>query len=96
MSHVISYLDLAKHPVVSMVKSVDQDVERGEDMLMLGYALVLMAPIFAPIAPPHVLLPLMAIAFVASVCMARRNFHSIQKKIINRYDCLSRARSLGA
>jgi hypothetical protein len=81
MSHVNAYLDLAKHPVVSMVKAVDQDVERGEDILMLGYALVLMAPIFAPIAPPHILLPLMAIAFVTSVCMARRNFHGIQKKL---------------
>ena len=81
MPHVNSYLDLAKHPVVSMVKGVDQDVERGEDILMLGYGSVLMAPMFAPIAPPYVLLPLMAIAFVASVCMARRQFHNTQQKL---------------
>jgi hypothetical protein len=81
MSQSKSYLDLAKHPVVSMVKAVDHDVERGEDILMLGYGLVLMAPIFAPIAPPQILLPLMAVVFVVSVCMARRNFHGIQQKL---------------
>jgi len=81
MSHDNSYLDLAKHPVVSMVKAVDKDVARGEDILMLGYGSVLMAPIFAPIAPPHILLPLMAIAFVTSVCMARRHFHNTQHKL---------------
>ena len=83
MSQVNSYLDSANHPVVSIVKAVDEDVAHGEDILMLGYALVLMAPIFAPVAPPHILLPVMALAFVVSVCMARRNFHGIQKKLID-------------
>ena len=81
MSHVNSYLALAKHPVVSMVKALDQDVERGEDILMLGYGMVLMASMFAPIAPPHILLPLMAIVFVVSVCTARRHFHNTRQRL---------------
>ncbi|MDD4914502.1 MAG: hypothetical protein PHW13_05620 [Methylococcales bacterium] len=76
-----AYLDTPGHPVASIVRGVDKDVERGEDMLMLGYGLVLMAPIFAPVAPPHILLPLMALAFAVSVCRARLNFHATQKKL---------------
>lgn len=81
MSQAKAYLDSAAHPVVAIVAGVDQDVERGEDILMLGYSLVLMAPIFAPIAPPKVLLPLMALAFVVSVCAARLNFLGIRNKL---------------
>lgn len=76
-----SYLGLTNHPVISIVTGVDHDVEHGEDILMLGYSLVLMAPFFAPIAPPRILLPLMALSFILSVCFARRNFHSIQRKL---------------
>lgn len=76
-----SYLRLTNHPVVSIVKGVDRDVERGEDILMLGYSAVLMAPFFAPFAPPKILLPLMALSFIVSVCFARRNFHGIQRKL---------------
>ena len=76
-----SYLGLTHHPVVSIVQAVDHDVERGEDMLMLGYSAVLMAPFFAPITPPRILLPLMALAFILSVCFTRRNFHHIQKEL---------------
>lgn len=76
-----SYLGLTNHPVVSIVKGVDRDVERGEDILMLGYSAVLMASFFAPIAAPKILLPLMALSFIVSVCFARRNFHSIQRKL---------------
>jgi hypothetical protein len=74
-----AYLDAAEHPVIAIIQGVDKDVERGEDMLMLGYGLVLMAPIFAP---PHILLPMMAVAFVISVCRARSNFHAIHKKLL--------------
>jgi hypothetical protein len=55
MSQSTAYLNSATHPVVAIVTGVDKDVEHGEDILMLGYSLVLMAPIFAPIAPPRVL-----------------------------------------
>lgn len=81
MSQSTAYLDSVAHPVVAIVAGVDRDVERGEDILMLGYSLVMMAPIFAPIAPPRVLLPLMALAFVVSVCVARRNFLGIRDKL---------------
>jgi len=81
MNKLEPYPKLSKSPVVSIIKGVDKDVERGEDILMLGYATALMAPIFAPVAPPHILLPLMAIAFVASVCCARLNFHNIKSKL---------------
>lgn len=77
-----TYLDSTAHPLVAIVAGVDRDVERGEDILMLGYSLVLMAPIFAPIAPPKVLLPLMALAFVLSVCAARLNFLGIRDKYL--------------
>ncbi|QPK63198.1 hypothetical protein IVG45_20720 [Methylomonas sp. LL1] len=76
-----TYLDSVDHPVIAIVSGVDREVERGEDILMLGYSLVLMAPIFAPIAPPKVLLPLMALAFVISVCLARMNFLGIGRKL---------------
>jgi hypothetical protein len=75
------YPDTAKNPLVSIVKGVDKDVERGEDIIMLGYCSVLGAPMFAPIAPPHILLPLMALAFLISVCVARKHFHNIQAKL---------------
>ena len=78
MSQSNAYLDSVAHPLVAIVNGVDKDVERGEDMLMLGYSLVLMAPIFAPIAPPRILLPLMALAFAISVCRARLNFLGIR------------------
>ena len=81
MSQLKSYLDSENHPVVSIVKGVDRDVERGEDILMLGYLLILMAPMFAPFAPPNILLPLMALTFAVSVCVARHNFHAIKQKL---------------
>ena len=77
-----SYLDSTAHPLVSIVSGVDKDVERGEDFIMLGYSFVLMAPIFAPIAPPRILLPLMALVFVLSVCIARTHFLNIRRKFL--------------
>lgn len=80
MSETKSYLESTACSMAAIVASVDKDVERGEDILMLGYSFVLMAPIFAPIAPPKVLLPLMALVFVISVCVARKNFLLIRDK----------------
>jgi len=81
MSNKASYVNTERCSAVAIVAAVDRDVERGEDILMLGYAVVLMAPIFAPIAPPNILLPLMALAFVVSVCAARQNFLGIRDKL---------------
>lgn len=86
MSQRAVYLNLAEHPVVAIVTGVDHDVERGEDILMLGYGFVLMAPLFAPILPPQVLLPLMAAALVLSVCMTRANFQGIRRKLYQAID----------
>jgi hypothetical protein len=80
------YPTLVNQPVTSIIKGVDRDLERGEDIIMLGYGLVMMAPIFAPVAPPQILLPLMALAFLVSVCMARNHFHKIQKRILASMD----------
>ena len=86
MSQSPVYLNLATHPVVAIVAGVDRDVERGEDILMLGYGFVLMAPLFAPMLPPQVLLPLMALAFLISVCLARANFQEIRRKLYQAID----------
>lgn len=75
------YLNQFDRPVVAIVKGIDRDVERGEDILMLGFGLVLLAPVFAQLLPPQVLLPLMAFAFALSATWARRNFHDMQRRL---------------
>ncbi|MGZ5532304.1 MAG: hypothetical protein ACXWEU_10645 [Methylomonas sp.] len=76
-----SYLSEFDRPVVAIVRGIDRDVERGEDILMLGFGLVLMAPILAPLLAPKVLLPLMALAFAISSTLARRNFGVMQQRL---------------
>ncbi len=78
MSNSSDYQNLDRASVYTIVSTIDQDVERGEDILMLGYGSVLMAPLFAPVSPPYILLPAMALCFVISVCWARWNFYRIQ------------------
>jgi hypothetical protein len=75
------YQELTNHSVQSIVIEIDHDVERGEDILMLGYSAVLMAPFFAPFLPPKILLPLMTLSFILSVCFTRRIFQGIQQKL---------------
>lgn len=86
MTKSTAYLNHAHHPVLSIVQGVDRDVERSEDILMLGYSLLLMAPLFAPVAPPKVLLPLMAMVLAISVYRARINFKAIQRKLVEAID----------
>ena len=81
MSKPINYLNQANNPVVSIINGVDHDIKRVEGILMLGYVLVLLSPLFAPITPPHILLPLMALCFLGSVCCARFNFYNIHRKV---------------
>lgn len=76
-----SYLEFAAQPAQSIVKGIDRDIEHGENLLMMGYSLVMMAPLLAPVMPPKLLLPLMALVFVWSVCAARFNFQNIQRKL---------------
>ncbi|AMK75178.1 MULTISPECIES: hypothetical protein [Methylomonas] len=75
------YLDQSGNQVVAIVKNLDRDVERGEDTLMLGYGLVLLAPAFAPLLPPSILLPLMAITFAVSATVARLHFYKMARKL---------------
>lgn len=68
--------------VVAVVQGIDRDVERGEDMLTLGLCIVMLSSTFAPIAPPVVLLPLVALTFAVSVFFARRNYHRMERKLL--------------
>lgn len=68
--------------VVSIVRGIDRDVERGEDMLMLGLCIVMLSSTFSPVAPPYVLLPLVALTFAVTVTCARSNYHDMQRKLI--------------
>jgi hypothetical protein len=77
-----SYL---KHPidnaVFDILKGIDRDVERGEDALMLGLGIVMLSSTFAPVAPPIVLLPLVAVTFAVSASFARKNYHKMERKL---------------
>lgn len=78
--------------VSEILKGIDRDVERGEDALMLGLGVVMLSSTFAPVAPPAVILPLVALVFVVSVSYARQNYHKMERKLsdsmaqLNRYD----------
>ena len=67
--------------VTTVVKAIDRDVEWGEDILMLGLGLVMLSSTFAPVAPPHVLLPLVALTFAITSSLARFNWHNIDRKL---------------
>ena len=67
--------------VTAIVQGIDRDVERGEDALMLGLGLVMLSSTFAPVAPPAVLLPLVALILAVSASYARMNYHRMQQKL---------------
>ena len=67
--------------VAAIVQGIDRDVERGEDALMLGLGLVMLSSTFAPVAPPAVLLPLVALILAVSASYARINYHRMQQKL---------------
>lgn len=82
MTEFKSYSRLRLEKAVSdIVESIDRDVERGEDILMLGFGVVMMSTFFAIIAPPTVLLPLVALIFALSAGFARRNYHNMERKL---------------
>ncbi|MEI6070005.1 MAG: hypothetical protein WCP96_21955 [Methylococcaceae bacterium] len=60
-----------ENAIADILKSIDRDVERGEDALMLGLGVVMLSSTFAPIAPPTVILPLVALTFAVSASFAR-------------------------
>jgi hypothetical protein len=67
--------------VFDILKGIDRDVELGEDALMLGFGAVMLSSTFAPVAPPTVLLPLVALTFAVSAGFARKNYHKMERKL---------------
>jgi hypothetical protein len=68
--------------VSAIVKGIDRDVERGEDALMLGLGIVMLSSTFAPVLPPSILLPLVALTFAISSGFARMNYHNMERKLL--------------
>ena len=71
----------SENPVYEILKGIDRDVERGEDVLMLGLGVVMLSSTFAPVVPPIVLLPLIAATFAISSGFARNNYLKMERKI---------------
>jgi hypothetical protein len=71
----------SENAVLEILTGIDRDVERGEDVLMLGLGIVMLSSTFAPIAPPTVILPLIAITFAISSGFARKNYLRMERKI---------------
>jgi hypothetical protein len=67
--------------VAAIIQGMDRDVERGENALMLGLGLVMLSSTFAPVAPPTVLLPVVALIFAVSAAYARKNYHRMEQKL---------------
>lgn len=82
MKHENHYLNgPVENAVAAVVQGIDRDVERGEDMLMLGLGIVMLSSTFAPVAPPVVILPLVALTFAVTVFFARNNYRSMERKL---------------
>jgi len=69
------------NPVLAIVQGIDRDVEHGEDLLMLGLGIVMLSSTFAPVAPPTVLLPLVALTFAITAGCAHRNYRRMEHKL---------------
>jgi len=78
-----SYLDdQVNNAVSAIVKGIDSDVERGEDALMLGFLHSHVSSTFAPFGPASVILPLVALTFAVSSGFARKNYHNMERKLL--------------
>lgn len=75
------FLDKSEINAAAIVKGIDRDVEWGEDILMLGLGIVMLSSTFAPVAPPIVLLPLVALTFAITSSLARINYHRMERKL---------------
>lgn len=83
MPKQLSYWDgQNNNTVTAIVESIDRDVERGEDILMAGFCVVMLSSTFAPVAPPIVILPLVAIVFAISASYARINYLRMKAKLM--------------
>lgn len=75
------FSDSNNRSVAAIVAAFDRDVEWGEDILMLGLGIVMLSSTFAPVAPPQVLLPLVALTFAITSSLARINYHRMERKL---------------
>jgi hypothetical protein len=75
------FTNQSQRNAAAVVKGIDQDVEWGEDILMLGLGIVMLSSSFAPVAPPSVILPLVALTFAITSSLARRNYHNMERKL---------------
>lgn len=75
------FIDKSEISAVAIVKGIDRDVEWGEDILMLGLGIVMLSSTFAPVAPPTVLLPLVALTFAITSSLARINYHRMERRL---------------
>jgi hypothetical protein len=83
MKHKQHYLTGQSHrSAAAVVKAIDRDVEWGEDILMLGLGIVMLSSTFAPVAPPTVILPLVALTFAITSSLARMNYHNMERKLL--------------
>jgi hypothetical protein len=90
MSQDQSYLpERSDNPVADIVAAIDRDVARSEDWLMLGLATVILSSTFAPVLPPPILLPLVALTFAISASCARLNYHKMQRKLASAMQSLN-------
>lgn len=78
-----------QYTAAAVVKALDRDVEWGEDILMLGLGIVMLSSTFAPIAPPVVLLPLVALTFAITSSLARMNYHAMERKLLGSLEQMS-------
>ena len=91
MTEKNSYINESCEDFVSdILKGIDRDVEKGEDVLMLGLGIVMLSSTFAPVAPPSVLLPLVALTFALSAGYARINYHKMETKLFGSLEQLDR------
>jgi len=82
MPKPLSYWDGQKdQSIAAIVAAIDRDVEQGEDILMAGFGVVMLSSTFAPVAPPTVILPLVALAFAVSASLARINYLRMEVKL---------------
>ena len=91
MTEKNSYInDSCEDYVSDIINGIDRDVEKGEDALMLGLGIVMLSSTFAPVAPPSVLLPMVAVTFAFSAGYSRINYQKMERKLVGSLEQLDR------
>ncbi len=71
-----------KPNVDNILKSLDKDIHKSENILMYGLGAGMFSSLLAPIAPPNVLLPCVALIFVLTTTLANKNYKNMQRQFI--------------